>query len=145
MCCKSAWGLQVAPDVSMCHVQQFCGWDIAYKRLGPPGIIRVVGYLREPRRQRIGIFASNTYRISRDHQQELLQKHHDVITTGYPYRPCVIISSDLHFVPNDRIEAPSWIGSGVLQGSTELRYNAFPFSICHTQDFSWSDAVHTLA
>ena len=31
----------------------------------------------------------------------------------YPHRPCVIISGDLHCVPDDRIEATSWIGSGV--------------------------------
>ena len=46
---------------------------------------------------------------------------------------------------DEGIEAPSWIGSSVLQGSTELRYNAFPFSICLTQDFRRSNAVHTLA
>ena len=42
------------------------------------------------------------------------------------------------------IEAISWIASGVLQGSTRLWYNAFPFSICLTQDFRRSNAVHTL-
>ena len=35
--CKPAWGLQMAPDVSMCHTQQFYGWKIDYKRLGLPG------------------------------------------------------------------------------------------------------------
>ena len=32
----------MASDVSMCHTQQFCGWDI-YKRLRLPGTIHVVG------------------------------------------------------------------------------------------------------
>ena len=38
----------MTPDVSMCHTQQFCGWDIVYKRLGPPGIIHVVWDLQKP-------------------------------------------------------------------------------------------------
>ena len=62
----------MAPDVSVCHTQQFYGWDIAYNRFGPPGTIHVLGYPQEPRRQGIGIFASNTYGISGDHPQELL-------------------------------------------------------------------------
>ena len=142
--CKPAWGLQMVPDVSMHHAQQFCSWNIADKRLGPPGTIHIVGYLQEPHRQKIYIFASNTHRLSGDHPQELLQKHQDVIMPTYPHRPCVIILGDLHCMPNDCIEDPSWIGSGVLQGSTGLRYNTFPFSICLTQDFPRSNAVHTL-
>ena len=125
VCCKRAWGLQTAPDVSMGYTQQLCCWDIAYKRLGPPGTIHIVGYLQEPQRQRIGIFPSNTYGVTGDHPQELLQKHQGVIMPEYPHRPCLIISGDLHCVPDDRIEAPSWIDSGVLQGSTG--YSAKPF------------------
>ena len=45
----------MAPDVSMCHTQQFCGWDKAYKRSGPPGTIHVVGYLQALHRQKIEI------------------------------------------------------------------------------------------
>ena len=134
----------MAPDVSMCHTQEFCDWDIAYERLGPPGTIHIVGYLQEPRRQRIGIFASNTYGISGDHPQEQLQKHPDVITPEYPHRPCVIIQGDLRSVPFDHFETPSWIGSGMLQGSTEWRYNAFSFPICPTHDLPSSNAVHIL-
>ena len=93
--CKPAWGLQMAPDVSMCQAQQFCGWDVAYKKLGPPGIIHVVGYLHGPRRQRTGIFASNTSRTSGDQSQELLHKHQDVITPEYPEWLCGIISGVL--------------------------------------------------
>ena len=63
----------------------------------------------------------------------------------FPHGPCIIISGDLHWVPHDRIEAPSWIDGVVLQGSTGLLYNAFPFSICLTQDFPRSNAVHTLS
>ena len=43
----------MARDVSMCHAQQSCGWDIVYMRLQPPGTTHVVGYLQEPRHQRI--------------------------------------------------------------------------------------------
>ena len=140
-----AWGLQMASDVSMCHKQQFCGWDIAYKRLEPTGNIHVVGDLQEPLRHGVGIFASNTYGISGGHPQELLQKHQDVITPEYPHRPCVIISGDLHCVPDDHIWVPFGIGSGVVQGSTGWRYNAFSFSIRLTKDFARSNAVHTTA
>ena len=42
------------------------------------------------------------------------------------------------------IEASSWMSSGVLQGSTRLQYNAFPSSICLTQDFHRPNAVHAL-
>ena len=128
----------------MGHTQQLCGWDIAYKWLGPPGTIHIVGYIKEPSRQMIGIFASNTYGISGGHPRELLQKHRNVITPEYPYRPCIDISGDLHCVADDRIEAPSWIGSDVLQGSTGLWCNAFPTSIFFTQNFLRSNAVHTL-
>ena len=38
---KPAWVLQMAPDVSICHTLQLCGWGIAHKRLGPPGIIHL--------------------------------------------------------------------------------------------------------
>ena len=51
---------------------------------------------------------------------------------------------DLHCVPDDHIWAPFWIGIGVVQGSTGWRYNAFSVSIRLTQDFSRSNAVHTL-
>ena len=139
----------MAPKVVVCHTQQFCGWYLAYKR--PPWTNLVVGYLQEPRRQRICILTLNIYGVSGDHPQELLQEHQDVITPEYPRKPCVIISGDLHCMPNDRIEAPSWIGSGtlscticVLQGSTGLQYSAFPFSMCLTQDVSRLNAVHTL-
>ena len=134
----------MVPNVSMCHTQQFCGWDIAHKRLGPPGTIHVVHYSQELRRQRIAIFASNACEISEDHPQKQSQEHKNVITPEYLHRPCVIITGDLHCVADDRIEAPSWIGSGGQQGPTWLRYNAFPFSICLTQDFSISKAVKTL-
>ena len=118
----------MAPDISICHKQQFCGWDIAHTRLATPGTIHVVSWLYVPRYQSTGIFASNVYRMSRYHPQMLLQKRQDVIMPEYPQILCVIISCHLHCMPNDRIEAPSWIGSGVLQGSTGLRYKAFPFS-----------------
>ena len=122
--------------------KKICGWDIAYKRLGPPGTIHVDGYLREPRCQGIGIFASGTYGISGDHPQELLQEHQDVITLEYPHRPCVIISDDLHYVFDDRIETQSWMGSGVLQGCTGLRYNAFlSQSASHRTSFDQHDDV----
>ena len=41
-------------------------------------------------------------------------------------------------------EAPSWTGIYVLQCSTGWPYNVFPFSICLTQDFPRSNAVHIL-
>ena len=113
-------------------------------RLQATGTARVVGYFQEPRHQRIAIFASNTYRIKADHPQELLQKHQYVITPEYPHRTCAIISCNLHCVPDDCIEVPSCIGSGVLQGSIGFRYKAFPFSICPTHDFPRSNAVHIL-
>ena len=116
----------MATDVSMCQTQQFCGWDIAYKRLGPPETIHIMDYLQEPRRQRISIFASSTYGIRRHHPQELLQKHQDVITPEYQQIPCIIISGDLHCMPQDRIESPCWKDSSVLQDSTGLRYS-MPF------------------
>ena len=47
-------------------------------------------------------------------------------------------------MPDDHIEAPSWIGRGVLQGSIGLWYNVFLFSICLKQDFCRSNAVYTL-
>ena len=50
----------MAADVAMCYTQQFCGWNIAQKRLEPPKTIHIYGYLQEPRRQRNGIFISNT-------------------------------------------------------------------------------------
>ena len=124
VCCKLAWALQMAPDVSECHTQQFCGWGIAYKRLGPPGTMHVMGYPQEPHLQRIGIFASNSSGISGGHSQELLQKHHDVITwtqtmrnqlrrftlrARRPYRP----AAKLYWVTVQRRS----------------------FSICLTQDF----------
>ena len=34
----------MAPDVSMCHTQKLCGWDIAYNKMGPAGTIHTVGY-----------------------------------------------------------------------------------------------------
>ena len=34
LCCKPAWGLQMSPEVLMCHTKQSCGWDIAYKGFG---------------------------------------------------------------------------------------------------------------
>ena len=120
----------------------FCGWDIANKRLGPPGSIHVMDYLQEAHRPRIGIFAPNVHGIS--DLQELLQKQQDVTTPEYPHRPYVIISGDLHCVPDNYIKALPWTGSGVLQGSTRWRYNAFPFSISPTQDFPRSHAVHKL-
>ena len=40
----------------------------------------------------------------------------DAIAPKYLHRPCVIISGDEHCVPDDRIEAPPRIASGVLQG-----------------------------
>ena len=126
------------------HTRQFCSWDITYKILGPLVTIHVAGYLHGTRRQSIGIFASNTNGISRSHPPELLQKHQDVITAEYPHIACVIISGDLHCVSDDQIEAPYWIGSGLLQGSTVLGYNAIPCSIGLTRDFSRSNAVHTL-
>ena len=110
--CKPAWWLQMAPDISMCRTQQFCGWaiaSIAYKRFVPPITIHVVGDLQEPRHHRLGIFTSNTYGIGGDHLQELLQKHQGIITLEYPHRPCVIVSVDLHCMSDTRIEAPSWI------------------------------------
>ena len=85
----------MALEVSMCHTKTI----LAYKRLGPLGTIRVAGYLQEPRRQKIDIFASNIYGISEDRPQEQLQKYQDVITPEYPQRPRVIISGDLHCVP----------------------------------------------
>ena len=112
VCCKPAWWLQMAPDISMCRTQQFCGWaiaSIAYKRFVPPITIHVVGDLQEPRHHRLGIFTSNTYGIGGDHLQELLQKHQGIITLEYPHRPCVIVSVDLHCMSDTRIEAPSWI------------------------------------
>ena len=109
---------------------------------GPTWTIHVMCYPQESRRQRIDIFAWNAYGISGDHPQKLLQKKQDVKTSEYPHRPCVTISGDLHCMPDDHIEAPSWIGSDVLQGSTRLRYNACPFSICPTQNFPRSKAVH---
>ena len=87
VCCKPAWGLQMVPDVSMCHMQQFCGWDIAYKRLGAPGTIHIMGGLQELHCHRIGIFASNTYGIGGDYPQELLQRHQNVIAPEYSRRP----------------------------------------------------------
>ena len=121
----------MVPGVSMCHTQHFCGWYIAYKRMGPPGTIHIVGYLQEPRHQRIGIFASNTYGSVETTHKNCCRNTRT--TSKYPHRPCVIISGDLDCVPDDRIQAPSWIGSGVLQGSTGLWYNAFTLSICLTQ------------
>ena len=44
------------------------------------------GYPQEPRRRRIGSFASKTYGISESRPQELLQKHQDIITPEYPPR-----------------------------------------------------------
>ena len=79
------------------------------------------GDLQEPPRHRIGIFVSSIYGIGGDHQWELLQKHQDAITPEYPHRPYVIVSGDLHCVLGARIEALSWIGSGVLQDSTGWR------------------------
>ena len=96
-----------------------------------------MGYLQEPRRQRIAIFAI----FNGDHPQELLQKHQYVITPENPHRACVIISCDLHYVPTT---VPSCIGSGVLQGSIGFRYKAFSFSFCPTHDFPRSNAVHIL-
>ena len=64
----------MAQGVLMWHTYQFYGWDIAYKKLGLPGTIQVVGYLQEPPGQTIGIFTSNIYGISGDHPQELLKK-----------------------------------------------------------------------
>ena len=61
----------MVPDVSMCHTQQFCG---CLQEIGTPGTIYVMGYAQEPLPQRIGIFTANTYGISGDHPQELLQK-----------------------------------------------------------------------
>ena len=100
VCCKPAWGLQIVPGVSVCRTQQLCGWDMAYTRLGPPGTIHI--------RSRNGIFTSNTYGIDGDHQQELLQKHQDVITPEYPQRPYIIISGDLRCMRDVRTETPSW-------------------------------------
>ena len=89
VCLQSSLRAADGPCISMFNAQQFCGWDIAYRRLGPPGSIRIVGYLQEPCRQRIGIFASNTHGVTGDHPQELLQKHRDAITPEYPHKPCV--------------------------------------------------------
>ena len=133
----------MASSISMWHTQTFCDWDIAYKILGPPGSIPVMDYVQEPHRHRIGIFALNIHGIS--DPQELLQKHEDATTPKYPHRPCVIISGDLHCVPDDYIDALSWIGSGVLQCSDGWRYNDFPFSIALTQDFPRSNAVYKLS
>ena len=96
----------------------------------------MVSHLQEPHCHRIGIFASNTHGISGGHPQELLQKHQDVITREYPHRSCVMISGDLHCVLDDRIEAPFWIGSGVLEGSVQrlfflnLPHTGFPSIKC---------------
>ena len=50
------------------------------------------------------------------------------------------------FTPRARrpYRGPSWIGSGVMQGSIGRWYNAFPFAICLTQDLPRLNAVHKL-
>ena len=56
VCGKPAWGLLMAPDVSMCQTQQSCGWNIAYKigitckhprsRLAPGTTLSKDGHIR---------------------------------------------------------------------------------------------------
>ena len=75
------------------------------EEIGSTGNYHLVGDLQEPHWQRIGMYSP---------QKEPLQKHQDVITPEYPYRPSEVVSGDLHCVLDDRLEASSWIGSGVL-------------------------------
>ena len=64
----------MAPDVSMLRAEQLFGWDIAYKRLGPPGTIHIVASSRNHAVKGLALFTSNTYEIGVDDPQELLQK-----------------------------------------------------------------------
>ena len=56
---------------------------------------------------------------------------------------CVFNSGTEHWVSDNRVEVQSWIDCDVLPSSTGLQHNDFPFSICLTQDFPRSNAVHT--
>ena len=94
------------------NTQQCCGWDIAYKRLGPPGTIHIMGYLQEPRRQRTQNMHNHirrfTLRARRPYRGPILNRQ---------WRACC---------------------------DTSLGHGVFPFSICITEDFPRSNAVHTL-
>ena len=75
----------------------------------------------------------NCYRNTRISQRQNIHNGHALSS-----------QESLHCVPDDRIVDLSWTGSGVLQGSTGLPYNAFPFPICLTKDFPSSYAVNIL-
>ena len=89
---------------------------------------------------RIGLQLWDQWRASRRTVTETPGRHNARLS---PQTMCNHLRR-LHCVPDDRNEVPSWIGSGVLQGSTRLWYNAVPCSICLTQDFPTSNAVHTM-
>ena len=140
---KAAWAMQMMQDVSMCHTKilwlrrhlQEIGttWNHPHNGLHP------------------GTRVSKEWNICLRHiwdpsrpSTEVLQKHQDITTPEYPDRPCIIIPGDLHCKPDKCIDAPSWIGSGLLQGSSRLWHKVSPFSICLTEDFPISNAIHTL-
>ena len=104
--CKSAWGQQMASNVSMCHTQQFSGWWVAYNWLGPTGTVHVVGYIQETCRQRIGLFTWNTNGISGDYPQKTFAENQDLATSEYPHIPWFIISDDWHWVAHRLHRSP---------------------------------------
>ena len=143
ICCKPAWGLQMAPNGSMCHTTTIM-WLIHR--------LQEIGTTWNHQRSALppGTTPSKDFHIRLKHLWgQWRPSTRTVVET--PRRHNARISTqtmryylDLYCVPDDRIEAPSWIGSGVLQGPTWLRYTAFPFSICLTQDFPRSNAMNAL-
>ena len=119
LCCKPAWGLQMVPDVSMCHTHTNL-W-LRYR------LQKTATTWNHPRRGLLPwttpskdshIRLKHLWVQWRPSRRTVTEIPGHVTTPEYPHRPCVIMSGDLHCVPDDRIEAPSWIGIGLLQGST---------------------------
>ena len=126
--------------------QQLCAWDIAYKRLGPSQWNHPRNVLHP------GTTPSKDCHIRLKHLWDQWTPSTRTVTET-PRRHNVRISTQT--MRNHirrftlRVRRPYrgpilYISSGVLQGSTWLRYNAFPFSICLTHDFPRSNAVSTL-
>ena len=114
----------MAPDVSMCHTK-----SILWLRHRLQKIANSWNYPRDGLPPRTKPSKDWHIRIKHIWEQwrpstRTVAENQDVITPEYLDKPYVIISGYQHWVPNDRIEAPSWIGSG---GIIMTRANMKPY------------------
>ena len=117
---ESQWysAKQLVSDVSMCHTQHFCGWDIAYIRLRLPRTIHVcanhtgTGLAHSPQT----LNSWNRWRPSTKTITKTPGRHNARIPAQ------TMLNRLRRFTLTLSVRRPylasSWIGSGMMQGST---------------------------